>query len=291
MVRPQRGSVLELEAAWTLAALRSGRPIRRDMPGAAPGTHDFDVQLPHGRIIALEVTSSTVPEVVAMWEAIGQLDWAVPSITRSWSVSLQAGERGKAGARVRRFHKEAPSLLKVLESDLPTPPGDLLGNPPEQLLSSRALETIQALRALGARNGGPVDTMTGNPPLLLVGTVGQARWLDGSSVNRSVAEALSANAEKLAATKADERHLWLWIDSTDSEGAASMHGYSVPAQTPDLDDRADEVWVALWLGQINYETNIGALWHVVAGGEWQTVPVPAVRTYATSKAKAPPGEG
>ena len=287
-MQPQRGSVLELEAAWTLAALRSGRPVRRDMPGAAPGTHDFDVQLPEGRMIALEVTSSTVPEVVAMWDAIGQLDWAVPSLTRSWSVSLQAAERGKAGTRVRRFHKEAPSLLRVLESELPTRAGDLFGTPLEESLSSRALQTIQALRALGVRHGGPVDTMTGNPPLLLVGTVGQARWLDGSSVNQAVADALSANAKKLEAPKADERHLWLWVDSTDSEGAASMHGYSLPAETPDLDDRADEVWVALWLGRINYETNIGALWHVVAGGEWQRIPVPAVRTYAASKAEAPP---
>lgn len=46
----------EAEGADLVARLINGRPIRRDGPGAPPGTHDFDIQLNDGNIVALEVT-------------------------------------------------------------------------------------------------------------------------------------------------------------------------------------------------------------------------------------------
>ena len=52
--------LMELEAAHLAAQVLQGHAKSRDVrgPGAIDGTHDFDVALPDGRVVALEVTTA-----------------------------------------------------------------------------------------------------------------------------------------------------------------------------------------------------------------------------------------
>jgi len=59
----------ELAAADVIADALGGRWESRDGEDAPPGMHDFDVILPDGRCIALEVTSAIDGAVVALSDA------------------------------------------------------------------------------------------------------------------------------------------------------------------------------------------------------------------------------
>ena len=175
----------ELEAAWTVAAVLSGRPERRDKKGAPPRTHDFDVHLPGGRTAVLEVTSMTVGPVVGMWRTISQLDWACPELTYNWSISLHAATREQAGTRVRPFRAKAAPLLAILERHNRGRVGDILGtDDPDR--TDEEQQAIAELRRLGARTGGPVHRPASGPALVVVGTVRPgARSTDQPSTRES----------------------------------------------------------------------------------------------------------
>lgn len=269
-----------------VAAMRSGRPRRRDRWGAPDGTHDFDLHLPDGRVIALEVTSSTVSEVAMMWDAINSLDWCFDHLTHSWSVSLAAARKGSPGTRVRRFHKDSPPLLEILGQEVGWMPRDYFGGTIDSALSARAQEAIAGLKTLGVQHGCPVDTMPGGQPVILVGTAGIGESTDGSSVNRAVQEAALANVTKLTRATADERHLLVWIDSSDNQSESAMVTFSLPKEGPELPDALDVVWVALWMRGMNRDCNVHSLWTFARGGHWQTIRVPPVRSYANMQCVA-----
>jgi hypothetical protein len=275
----------EREAAWTVAAMLSARPERRDKQGAPPMTHDFDIHLPDGRTVALEVTSLTVPEVVEMWDAIESLDWACPELTFNWSISLQAATRGQAGTRVRRFRAKAPPLLAILERHNGGPFGDVLGGQgPER--SEEERRAIDELRRLGARSGSPVHQPASGPALLVVGTVGPGGTVDGSVVNQGVWAAARSNLAKLLATQAEERHLFVWADSTDPGALVAMASFARPA-APRLPDGIDTVWLGLWQRNVNLQSYASTLWRVTPPGAWENLHVPLVRDYAQAVVGGP----
>ena len=200
---------MEWEAAWTLAALYNGTPVLRDTEGAAR-THDFDIELSDGQVIALEVTSSIVPEVVGMWKTVRQLDWWFDGLRPSWSVTLDAAHLGHSGTRIRKFHKRAPDLFRVVGAEVGRSAGDIFGKGAASYLSPAARQAIDELRSLGVRSANPVDTNVDGRGCIVVGTVGPGGWTDGRSVNLAVERAANANRTKLACAPADERHLFVW---------------------------------------------------------------------------------
>ena len=134
-MRPARRVTLETEAAWTIAAMFHGhKPQRRD-DGRTPATHDFDVNLPGARKIALEVTSSTVPEVVQFWDTVDTLEWSFPGLSRSWSICLDSPRPGHSGASVRRFYREAPAHFYTLSLEVDGRAKDYFGGPPDPSLA------------------------------------------------------------------------------------------------------------------------------------------------------------
>jgi hypothetical protein len=240
----------ENEGAWTVAAVLGGdRPERRDVVGAPDGTHDFDITI-RRRVVALEISSTTVPEVAQMWHVIHDLDWQFPDLPESWSISLHASARGQAGPLVRRFHERAPLLLRQIHDEHPNPVGNFLYDPDRDGLSERTRYAVKELRKLGARSGGTVGTMTGSPPSICISTVGT--WAsDHSSVHGAVEREAINNAEKLGRATADERHLLLWVDDSDPASLQELTTIQLPTEQPVLPAGIDVVWVALWMRRIN----------------------------------------
>lgn len=280
-MQPVAKGDLEGEAAWTVAALLSGVPQRSDRPGAPPATHDIDICLPDGRVVALEVTSSTVPEVVEMWDAINAVDWACDELSEGWSITLDATRRGLGGAKVRRFRKEAPQWLSVLEQVDPVIRPHILNNRDHDL-GREAMNAITHLRRLGVRGGGSVGPTNSGPTYIVVGTVGPGGPVDGSTVNSAVEAATLANLTKLLKAEADERHLFLWVDATDSPSSAAMSSFARP-EPPELPHGIDCVWVALWMRGISPQTNAHTLWRLVPPGPWAILHLPAVHDYAARR--------
>jgi hypothetical protein len=280
-MQPAPKEDIELEAAWTVAALVAGRPARRDKQGAPDGTHDFDILLPDGRTIALEVTSSTVGEVVGMWKAIRELDWCIPGLTRSWSAQLQAAGPGKAGTAVRRFHQQAAQWFNILGAEVPYGAGDVIGDAAKLPLSEKAKEAVAKLKALGAKGATAVDaTVNGGKPAIVVGTVGPGGFIGWSAVDAAVETALTDNADKLAKASADERHLFLWVDNTDNPSYVAMATFSPAGEAPNFKGRADVVWVGLWMNGVLGWTNVHSLWKATSGSAWEQIRVPDTRAYA-----------
>jgi len=276
----------ELEAAWAVAALRHGEPKRRDRAGAPSGTHDFDIHLPEHRVAALEVTSSTVPEVVQMWAAIDKLDWAFDG-NRSWSVSLEAARKGFAGTRVASFNAEGPKWFQVLGDEVGLRTCDVIGDTSvKEGYSPAGKQAVAELNALGVRNASPIDTLPGGRPYIVVGTVGLGGSTDGQTINEAVKEAGRANLDKLMRARADESHLWMWVDQTDNESYVAMCTFSVPNEGPDLPEGIDTVWAGVWMQNFTPWTNIYVLWRAQRGRPWEKVVVPDVRRYAEAVTRA-----
>ena len=237
VLRPAVTDELEWEAAWMVAALVTVVPSAATLAAV------------HGRCTTSTSTcptpgssrggnEPTVAEVVVMWRTIDSLDWSFDGLSRSWSVSLGAARHGDPGTHVGRFHREAPRWFEVLSQEIDWVARDYFGGPPDPSLSPAAQDAIARLKALGVRTGSPIDTMTGNRPIILVGTVGTA---DGRSLNEVVTEAALANIDKLRRAEADERHLLVWVDSTDNASEVAMVNFSLPQEAPDLPDGLDGV--------------------------------------------------
>lgn len=81
-------SAYERRAAALLQPILGGSVAWRDVPGAAPNTHDFDMCFPDGRTAAVEVTRVTDQDQRAFWAAVHKQDWQVRSLRRSWALVL-----------------------------------------------------------------------------------------------------------------------------------------------------------------------------------------------------------
>ena len=62
-------------AGRVLSGILGGTVVPRDVPGAPPGTHDFDLVLGGGRVIAVEETISTNRQIVEFWAALHDQSW------------------------------------------------------------------------------------------------------------------------------------------------------------------------------------------------------------------------
>lgn len=83
-------------AAELVAGELGGTPTQREVPGAPPKTHDFDIDLSDGRVVALVVTSSADFGLKSMWAAIHTGLWDARALRTSWTLqgrSMPPGTR------------------------------------------------------------------------------------------------------------------------------------------------------------------------------------------------------
>jgi len=205
---------------------------KRDVPGAPPSTHDFDL-IVGDRVIALEVTSATDEGSKHLWKAVRTSSWVEPSLHYSWSLTLRPDTLfGKLqGSGVNHLRQlEERGVMKFTEYD-------------KHLTQSPASRAIQQLMKLGVRNGVAVED---DPTCVVVGVYGPRGWSAPEYLNGTVTLAIDANIERLRNAAADERHLFVWLDSTSPESQAAVRHIlsfgGVPDAPPTLPDGLDAVW-------------------------------------------------
>jgi hypothetical protein len=248
----------ELRAATIVGSILDGVAVPRDVAGAPDGTHDFDVLLP-GRCVALEVTRAADKLVLATLARAFAQAYPAPALANTWTLSIQT--IGPTPPPVPPIVKESPELLAVFEHHGMTEiDGQLYpGQAPAAVIdASMKLVRLGVARARTSPVGGP-------PRLFFIGHGGF--MADPDAVNRLAAEHTAANADKLLAARADERHLFIWMDPSHPDAELAMHTGPPPEQPPALSDGVDVVWVA---------NPSGHLWRSRPPGDWEELPCPRV---------------
>ncbi len=79
----------EKASAEAVAEVLGGRLIWRDTPGSAESTHDYDIVLTDGRVVAAEVTAVTLPTDKALESELERnFRSPLPGLRHGWRVSV-----------------------------------------------------------------------------------------------------------------------------------------------------------------------------------------------------------
>lgn len=242
----------ECRAAQLLQQVLDGQVTWRDAPGAPPGTHDFDLVLPDGRTIAVEVTSATDPKAKEFCEVVAKARWRAPTLTRSWLL-------GQTGTNVRALRKQVEPLLRQLENA-------------EVWQFDEQDQQVAQLVSLGVRRGAALNW--GQPHEILV-TGGEGGAVDPEFARMAVEVVAWAqdNRDKLSHAGTDERHLVVWIDPLGPQAFASMRAWrSTPPRCCCLPPEVDVLWVGRPC-QTDESGRIVAedLWRFKRGTGWEPI--------------------
>jgi hypothetical protein len=236
---------LEQLAADLVAENLGGESVRRDLrgPGAQRRTHDFDVNLSTGRVIALEVTTAAVERAVETSAATRKLAAArFPSLTHHWGLTARHPSEEERGPQIKMLAKHADVLLHRLEVagvscfDTENPGSAPAIEDPDALA---AAQTLAEFGVFAGRQFLPVGAgESASVPLSLVSSV----IVDNEDLNGAVSREALANLAKLEEATADGRHLFVWVDPSLSGPELAMFTGNVPPVAPKLPASIETVW-------------------------------------------------
>lgn len=217
-------------AGRILSRVIGGTVVLRDIPGAPPGTHDFDLTSADLGTIAVEVTISTDRTVLEFWHAIHQQSWDTPQLRNSWFLNVAAP------TRVKGLRGQIEPLLQGLERR---------GIEQFGIRRQADVPEVKQLHKLLIKSGG---VLTGyKPSQIFMNSTGVGVG-DINAVNRAIEhEAMKQdNRTKLGRAKANERHLFVWVDPLASHAAVAIGSMDVmlPASGCSLPPEIDAVWLA-----------------------------------------------
>lgn len=256
----------ELQAAALVAEQVGGKEVPRDGVGAPAGMHDFDIQLPGGRCIALEVTAVAHPDVVAFHNLMGDTEWVAPTLQTDWWVALPDPEPGRPAIRVKQTKPEIVSALATLEAHDITQldPGmlDEWVRLPESTPPA-VIEAIGRLGSIGIRFVRSTGQRADDVARLLFSSHGSASS-NADQLNDLVAERVEAKQKKLAAAQAPECHLFIWLTDSYPDAELAFSTLPPPPAAPPIPPSIDVVWLARWAWPIR-------LWRLLPAKGWEVV--------------------
>lgn len=245
----------ERRTAEILRHRLGGSVTQRDVPGAPPQTHDLDVKLSDGSLIAVEVTSLTHPEAQAFWRAVASDCWSAPTLSKSWVLDVDPK------ARIKTLRGEVVNLLREKEQAGENEFGRGSGS-----------GGLGAGEGLGVRSGRAYDW---SPPYIYVTSVGDLEWADVEDLRRGVEGVAwaSDNRKKLARANAQERHLVVWVDLLNTKIVAALEAMKI-GKLPSgccLPPEIDVIWVAQPTQADKGRIVCEELWRYDRGGGWMKV--------------------
>lgn len=290
----------ERYAAEILVALLGAILIPQDVPGA-DDIHDFDLVLPDGKQIAVEVVSDT-SEVDASFRAqISRINRMTIEGRHGWQIDLYTpGEHARdtraATQTVKRLKDELPCLLKLLEDADPDPfendhfyvaRGQRHGEHP---LAARLRELN--VQSVSKKNHYVTDE---GKPFVLFGQAGFSSSFGTSDIVEATTGALDkkrARITKAQQAGVDEVHLFVWLQ-IGQEHNDHFHGLEAAATFgfDDGDDSdlelggADRVWVAGY-GFNEAERLAYPVWSYSSGEGWCCHPVEDIPLGADTNVRA-----
>jgi len=238
----------ELAAADIIADALGARWESRDGEGDPPGMHDFDVILPDGRCVALEVTSAIDGAVVALSDAAfgregRQQRWPAPGLANDWIVTIP-----QRSVRVAEMMSAMLLILEVFEehehADV-DPHINYVYVSPRSDMPAPVVGAARRMVGLGVTRARVLAPRTDGEAEMFVTITGGFAG-DPDAINRLVAERAEPKREKLARATADsasECHLFVWLDGT-QPGAELAVATMPPPAAPEIPSEVDVVWLA-----------------------------------------------
>jgi hypothetical protein len=253
----------EWEAKWLVAAHLGGVPRRLPPPGP-----DYDIRLPDGRTIALEVTTSAPADRKALWRAIDGSKAGVPHIETTWQLTIIDRAPRSKSPRVDRIYAAAPELLRMLEVNRVEGFGrgweNVSRNAPEA--AHLAIGELLALKIDAGHSLGPGLQIR---PQLLIGTVGEGRGVDPEAVNEAAEACAQAKAAQLQRADADEHHLFVVVGVDDYAAFPPLTvGHRLPDRSPQLPREVTTVWVGAWQQGLMWGTDLSPVWKAPPPSAW-----------------------
>lgn len=263
----------EQAAADVITLFIGGRSVRRDVPGAPDGTHDFDVISTAGRVVALEITTAANSGLLRLWHSMNKFNQRLvsQSLQRTWLLTLRDDSRVKLNTLADEVH----GLLESLEAV------GICGfehvRPDEVVVSGSAgvdaaVPAVDRLRVLGVVGSVAVEhrDQAGQTSILLSGTVGRGFCVRPESINGVIEHAICANWHKLARSVADERHVFVWIDPSVGATGVSIDSGRLPASAPNFSGSVDTVWAG-FAAAGGPRAGVQSLWRVNRGHGWENL--------------------
>jgi hypothetical protein len=224
------GLLTEVAGEIARAVLDGALAVPRDVLGGPPNLHDLDVVLRDGSTIPVEVTIATNPAVRQLWAAVGKQRWDIPGLRSSWSLDISPD------TRINELRRALSPLL-----------GELERRGVDRFNASEPHdEPMSDLGRLGVRFAKAVRGLP--EPMVLVGSVGPADFVDGSDICDAVEHeaAKTDNRNKLLAAGGGD--LFVWVDPHAANAYAALSGtVSIPRRPPRLPDGINSVWAARYI--------------------------------------------
>jgi hypothetical protein len=258
----------EREAGTIVAERLGGRLVDRD---GAEGAHDFDVVLPDGRNVALEVTSAADESIESLIRAGVTRQHFAPTLTHDWWLGLPYD----GSVEVSKVRAKAPRHLAVLEASGRTEVGGIL--PAHRRAPANASEhevrAIEELFSLGVDFARRLGTREAGENAELLVTLHGGSGSDFAALYRLIESRAEAKAPKLIAAGGAERHLFVWMRASASDAELAFATLAPPEVPPDLPQGIDVLWLAspattpgaLW----------GRLWRLQPPGGWELIAPPS----------------
>jgi hypothetical protein len=258
----------ELAAATIVADDLGGMWVSRDGAAASDGMHDFDVELPDGRRVALEVTGAINEQAVRLSEAAYGTEgrerrWPAEGLANDWLVVIPPRPVKVA----RLMHDMVPiltlfereGLTQVNTSFNPAYRRSAPGTPPAVIEATLRVFKMGVLetRVLWPRPEAQAQLFV---------TVRGGFSADIERVNDLVVQRAESKIEKLTRAEAAERHLFVWLDGTQPEAELAVATGPPPTTAPHLSPVVDVVWLAT-----PPLTDPQRLWRVRPPGDWQVL--------------------
>jgi len=246
----------EIAASEILSAIFRAPLDHRDKPGAPPGTYDFAVLRPEGPTAAVEVTTLTVQSDVQLSAEMRKRGALLEStgLRSVWWVEVRPGNEQQTYKRVRErlpMHLSRLELLGIerFHEDFDTPAAV------RELLDDLPVHT------------GSVTPSSYKERIYLVETP-RATFVSGANVNNAIEDALRAGRfdgelDKLARSRAEERHLFVWVDWRLYPAFEGLCSDDPPDSAPALPLELTDLWAAARCMH-DYAT-----WQATAADTWE----------------------
>ena len=265
----------ELEAAALVAAALDGVAVSRDGTKAPDGRHDFDIVTADGTV-ALEVTTSADELAVRAFARMssGAITEA-PELREVWALTTEHPKDEASMPDFKRIGKESGPLLEALEAEGCREVGRTFS--PIHRLSGRPRQIAEKLLTLGVKSAAALGPPREGGGWFAVSLVGGGGWLDPEALNAAVVKECAANVKKLLSANRDDRHAFIWMDTSNFAAEFALFMNRPPLSGPNLPDAVSTAWIGLWDPGRTAGSNSSLLWKATAGG-WKILDVPDVGT-------------
>jgi len=257
----------ELAGADLIAQILGGRAEAKDTEHSSDATHDFNiVGLANNAIVAVEITSVADPSVVSHLTVACGREWRFPSLANNWMVGIHTKQRDPP-AVIRTVMSGMIPILELFERrgeisvEVRSSPRYWLRPPGVAGEMHDAMIQMFDLRVKAARRW---STPEPGQPGAIYPSISAGMGSDPQKLNELVAERAENKVNKLRAASADERHLFMWIDSS-HEDAELAFATLPPPPPPNIPFGIDVVWL---VGPTGGPDSV-RIWRLQPPGAWE----------------------